>query len=166
MIALIIACAAITYEPSVADIPIQHVWAAPPVLVVCAGAPGGLERWERAAARTARHGAQWHGVVPSACDGLPATGEVWVVPMDAAGLLDEETAGLTMVQAPRGLAAWALTGVRQDAILSWAPEHELLHAQGLAHHTMTEHVMSRDLESGGWGWDGVRRALRDAWSRS
>lgn len=165
MLALVLACGAIQYEPSVPDIPINHVWRAPPVLVVCAGVPGGMGRWEQAAKRTARHGAQWHGVVPSACEDLPAAGEVWIVPMDAAGLLDEDTAGLTMVHAPRGVAEWGMVGVRNDAILSWAPEHELLHAQGLAHHTMTEHVMNRDIQSGGWGWDGVRAAMREAWER-
>lgn len=147
------------------DIPIEHVWRDPPLLVICPGAAGGLERWQDAAKRTARHGAKWHGVVPSVCDDLPAPGEVWVVPMDSE-ILGKNGAGLTMVRAPFGVAKWGLLGVGNDSATSWAPEHELLHAQGLGHHTMTEHVMNRDIESGGWGWDGVRRALRDAWSRS
>jgi len=163
MLALVLACAAIQYEPSVPDIPILHVWTAPPLLVICPGVSGGFGRWEQAAKPTARHGARWHGVVPSACEGLPARGEVWVVPMGA-DLLGANTAGLTLLHVDRGVAAWGMTGVSGDAALSWAPEHELLHAQGLDHHTMTEHVMNRDIQSGGWGWDGVRAALRAAWA--
>lgn len=162
---LLIACGAITYTPSVPDIPIMHRWIDPPLLVVCPGVAGGYERWANAARRTERHGAQWHGVVPGACGGMPGPGEVWAVPVEEVLTGDDGILGITLVESTRGVAQWGITGVRQEAALLWTVEHELLHVQGLDHHTMTEHVMNRDVESGGWDWDGVRRALRDAWSR-
>lgn len=164
MMLVLFGCAAIVYSPAVPNIPLIHLWQAPPLLVVCAGAPGGLDRWEKAAARVEAHGGQWAGVVPSACNGLPEHGEVWVVPMSHA-VIGYDAAGVTIIPSNGGIADRGITGVVDEVVDSWAPEHELLHVQGLDHHTMTRHILSVSLDTGGRSWDGVRAALRLAWAR-
>lgn len=150
--------------PSVPDIPIIHVWTVEPTIRVCPDAPGGLARWKRAAANTKRYGARWADVVESDCapDTPVQTGDVFITHLRSA---DEDQAGETrMAYVMPGVAVGAIVAVRPHAAGTWTPEHELLHAQGLDHHTMTGHVLHRSLDRGGWRYDGVRAALRRAWS--
>lgn len=143
---------------SVPDIPVAHFWERPPDLVICAHAPGGYGRWRRAKAFTERKGAQWGEMSYSTCDDVTAQNTVYVgAPVP--GMMD---AGLTITLGA-DMATRAFVMVQPRVVGTWTPEHELFHAQGLDHHTMTNHVLNRSLQMGGWRSDGIRSALRRAW---
>lgn len=132
-----------------------------PVLLVCPDAQVSVERVREAVAWTEGEGARWGGVVPDACDIAPQYGEVQIryLPPEVG------VAGLTVINHSYGLAVSGILGVVDDyATGSWVLEHELLHAQGLEHHSMTEHVMHRSVEGGGWRTDGIRDALTRSWA--
>lgn len=134
------------------------------MLVVCPGAPGGFGYWRRQQKATERHGAKWAGIEASQCNKEDMVdGNVYVAELPVEGYPDEAGVTFSSVNPYTGIARAALVAIKPEAINTQAAVHELLHAQGLDHHTMTNHVLNRAADRGGWRWDGVRRALREAW---
>lgn len=146
---------------------ILHTWAVEPRLIVCADAPGGFQRWYRAARHTEAVGARWHSVIPSECPGD--------MPMLPGDVLVTELPGWM----PAGMTGYAPTrpgeagdgGVRENGVVllargwenSHVPEHELLHIQGVPHRETPGNVMHPRADLGGHDYTGVRRALRAVW---
>lgn len=155
--------------PSVPYIPLDHWWSKAPAVRVCPDKWYQFDRWERAVDRTEKHGAKWSGITHDPCT-VYNRGDVYIMSKDRyfreEGVEpDASLFGLTHCrklqynsQAINCRISYGDKGVEGPG-----PEHELLHAQGLEHHTMTNHVMSEYAEIGGWRWDGIRSALRRLW---
>ena len=150
-------------------IPIMHHWIGPPSVVVCPNSPVSLKRVKQAMDWTAKRGARWSGLSEGACETRPESNEIYVMLLPEDDPNFRGAAGVTMsevyilVGVP--VAASAIVAISPKADPDeWVMEHELLHAQGVDHHTMTESVMCRSTLCGGWDDTGIPEALDLVWS--
>lgn len=134
------------------------------MVYVCPGAPGGLKRWEKAVAVTAKHGARWAGVAAHTCEAdAIVTGAIYVATLGDSPEYEDDVGHTQPIFVEYPVIDAAVIAVKPWAAATHAPEHELLHAAGLGHHTMTESILNGVLSRGSWDWSGVEEAFGRAW---